>query len=149
MQVLSNALAALRNRGSEEPTPTAIPIISAADFERLVLNGKGPMVVEFFSPECRACRIMDPVIHEVADRLGEDITFYKVNVLVDWQLANDMNVRAVPEFFMYENGSLVRRSYFPPDADTIEREISQTFEKEEPTTDAMLAWRGQDVPLTR
>lgn len=57
-----------------------IKIANEATFSHLVLDGKGPVVVEFMSYGCGFCRSIEPILQQVADNLRSTQKFFRVNV---------------------------------------------------------------------
>ena len=79
-----------------------INIESAADFQDRVMDAGGRVVVDFWASWCGPCRMMAPVMHELAEKY--DITVCKVNVDEVPEPAMQFRVDSIPAFFLIENG---------------------------------------------
>ena len=87
--------------------------VTEATFSQLVLDGVGPMVVEFMSYGCGFCRAIEPIFQEVAENLHTKQKFFRVNVPVEHELAKTYEVEATPTFVMFLNGVEVGRTEGP------------------------------------
>lgn len=78
--------------GSNEPIRT----VTGETFDPLVLRGEGPIVVEFMSYGCAHCRVIEPILQEVAALLKHKATAFRVNIAVDPALAATYEVQGPP-----------------------------------------------------
>jgi thioredoxin 1 len=105
-----------------------IRTITNATFGRLVLEGSGPIAVEFMSYGCGFCRAIEPILQQVARKLHSKQTFYRVNVPVDHTLAETYVIEATPTFVMFRNGVEVGRAEGPdPTPESITAIVTQPF----------------------
>ncbi len=83
--------------------------ITSDTFQGLVLESEKPVVVDFWAPWCGSCRMIAPVIDEIAaDR--EDIVVGKVNVDDAPDIAQRYGIQGIPFIGLFENGQLVRNA---------------------------------------
>jgi thioredoxin 1 len=99
---------------TKDITSTEILTVDLAKFKNLVLDATGKTVVEFMSYGCSHCRVIEPIVQEVARTLGATVKFYRVDVAVDAELEERYGVEGTPTFVMFENGSEVGRAEGPP-----------------------------------
>jgi thiol-disulfide isomerase/thioredoxin len=99
---------------TKDTTSTEILTVNRTTFQNLVLDATGKTVVEFMSYGCSHCRIIEPVVQEVARTLAAKVKFYRVNVAVDADLEERYGIEGTPTFVMFENGSEVGRTEGPP-----------------------------------
>ena len=84
-------------------------VITKENFEELVLNGEKTVLLDFWAEWCGPCRMMSPVIDEIADE-RPDILVGKVNVDNDPELANRFGIVSIPTFIVLNNGTPVAQT---------------------------------------
>jgi thioredoxin 1 len=106
-----------------------IQTVTAATFDRLVLNGEGPIVVEFMSYGCAHCGVIEPNLQQVAKIVESTETIYRVNIAVDRELADLYQVQGTPTLIMFLNGAVVGRDEGPsPAVSNILAVVRQPYE---------------------
>jgi thioredoxin 1 len=90
------------------PTKSSL-ILEATDetFASLVLNAEVPVLVEFWATWCPPCRMLEPVLAEIAAERAGELRVVKVNADVATETARDARVMAVPTVQVYSGGRLV------------------------------------------
>ncbi|MDE8701789.1 thioredoxin family protein [Adlercreutzia equolifaciens] len=73
------------------------------NFDHEVTEAAGRVLVDFWSPGCGPCRVMEPVLANVASR-HPDVKFAKMNAAENPDVAWAFNVVAVPTLVLFENG---------------------------------------------
>jgi thioredoxin 1 len=86
-----------------------IHTLTGDTFSSLVLNGEGPMVVEFMSYGCAYCRALEPALQQVAGILKSKETIFRVNIAVDQELADHYEIHGTPTMILFLNGQEVGR----------------------------------------
>lgn len=82
--------------------------ISNGNFESEVLNSQVPVLVDFYADWCGPCKMIAPLVHEVADEHPE-IKVVKINVDDEMDLAKKYRVMSIPTLLVFKNGELVKR----------------------------------------
>ncbi len=77
------------------------------DFDREVLQAKVPVLVDFYAQWCGPCKMVAPVVDEVADELGAAARVVKVDVDEAQQLAAKFGVMSIPTFLVFNGGKVV------------------------------------------
>ncbi|MCX7997000.1 MAG: thioredoxin [Patescibacteria group bacterium] len=81
-------------------------IVTKDSFQAEVVNKKGLVLVDFFAEWCGPCKMVGPIIDELSKEMP-DVTFVKVNVDNDPELASEYNVTSVPSFFIFKDGKVI------------------------------------------
>lgn len=83
--------------------------ISSQSFESEVLQAGKPVLVEFGAVWCQPCRVLEPVLEELAGEWGDAVTVAKLDVDEAAQITMDYQVLSVPTMMLFKNGKLVER----------------------------------------
>jgi thioredoxin 1 len=78
--------------------------VSDSTFEQDVLRSDRPVVVDFWAPWCGPCRMIAPILDEMASEHGERVRFMKMNVDDNPQTAARFNVLSIPMVVLFEGG---------------------------------------------
>lgn len=98
--------------------------LSGDQFETEVLQATQPVMVDFSAVWCGPCKMLDPVVKQLADQWDGQVKFCKLDVDNDPQLAEEYSVMGVPTLMLFKNGKPVERvSGFQP-KDRLEKRFS-------------------------
>ena len=91
--------------------------VTKNNFQKEVLEAEGIVLVDFWASWCAPCRMLSPVIDQVAEELS-DIKVVKVNVTDEEELAAAYNVMSIPTLIVFKGGQEVNRSmgFIPKEA---------------------------------
>ena len=80
--------------------------ITRNNFEQEVLHSDKPVLIDFWAPWCGPCRMLSPVISEIAEEYGDKIKVCKVNVDDEGELAASFNVVSIPTLVVVKDGKV-------------------------------------------
>lgn len=79
------------------------------NFDELVLQADKPVLVDFWAPWCMPCRMLAPVVEELAEEMNEQAAVGKINVDEEGELARQFKVNSIPTLIVFEQGRETRR----------------------------------------
>ena len=82
--------------------------ITSENFEKEVLNSKKPVVVDFYADWCGPCKMMGPIIDELAGE-NDNIKVGKVNVDETQELAVKYGIMSIPTIIIFKNGNIAKK----------------------------------------
>ena len=80
--------------------------ISEAAFDQDVLKSGKPVLIDFWAEWCGPCRALTPIFEEVATSYHQQVTFGKVNIDEDPQIASKYGVMSIPTLILFKNGEV-------------------------------------------
>jgi thioredoxin 1 len=85
-----------------------IAIKSLAEFQQIINSGK-PVLIDFWAAWCGPCRAISPVLENLSDQ-GDysGVEFYKVNVDEQTDIAQEVGIKAMPTFMLFQGGNKVK-----------------------------------------
>ena len=74
-----------------------------------IIQSDKPVLVDFFATWCGPCQTLAPILKEVKDNLGDQVSIIKIDVDKNQQLAAQYQVRGVPTMILIKNGKQLWR----------------------------------------
>ena len=78
--------------------------VTDATFDGVVTTHR-PVVIDFWAPWCGPCRVIAPVLEEIAGELGDQVTIGKVNVDEHPALASRFGIQSIPQLLFFKGGA--------------------------------------------
>ncbi len=90
-----------------------------------IINQDKPVLIDFFAEWCGPCKAMSPILKQVKDNLGNDISVIKVDVDKNQSLASRYQVRGLPTLMLFKKGKQLWRQSGVLSSDEIIKIINQ------------------------
>ncbi|WP_350344185.1 thioredoxin [Proteinivorax tanatarense] len=81
--------------------------VNSSSFDQEVLQNDKPVLVDFYADWCGPCKMLAPVIDEVATDYNDKVKVVKVNVDENQDLAGEYGVMSIPTLIFFKNGEAV------------------------------------------
>ena len=82
--------------------------VTDATFAADVLQADGPVLVDFWAEWCGPCKMVAPVLNEIAGEYAGKITVAKVNIDENPSIARDYQILSIPTMSVFEKGQIVK-----------------------------------------
>ena len=80
--------------------------LDESNFDREVNQSEKPVIVDFWAEWCGPCKMIAPLLDEIAKEKAESVKVAKVNVDENQSLSFKFNIRAIPSLLFFKNGQL-------------------------------------------
>ncbi len=88
---------------------TATKTVTDSSFKTEVLSSDKPVLVDFWAEWCGPCKMIAPILGEIASEQSENLTVAKLNVDENPDLAMRFNVMSIPTLLVFDKGEVAKR----------------------------------------
>lgn len=74
-----------------------------------IIHSEKPVLIDFFATWCGPCQTLAPILKQVKNKLGDQISIIKIDVDKNQQLASQYQVRGVPTMILFQKGKQIWR----------------------------------------
>ena len=107
-RIRAKKLEEMLEKSQKQKTESAVTL-TFASFDKFLENTTLPVLVDFWAAWCMPCKIMAPVIEELARDYAGKAAFAKVNVDENPEVASRHNIMSIPHFIIFRNGRPAER----------------------------------------
>src|ERR671929_1771934 len=87
----------------------AITDVSDSNFQAEVIESDTPVLVDFWAPWCGPCRIVHPVLEQIAQERGDELRIVKLNVDENQQTAAAFEILSIPTLILFKGGQVAKK----------------------------------------
>ena len=88
----------------------AVTTLTEATFDEVVNSASAPVVVDFWAEWCGPCKMIAPILDEIADEQGDSVQITKLNVDENPAIAQRFGVMSIPTLLVFRDGEVDKRS---------------------------------------
>ena len=81
-------------------------VVEDATFEEEVTKSSTPVVVDFWADWCGPCKMIAPIVEDLAEEMGDKVKFAKVDVDSNPKVAMQFSIRSIPTLLIFKEGKV-------------------------------------------
>jgi len=80
--------------------------VTDSTFDQEVLQSDKPVLVDYWAEWCGPCKMIEPILHELADEFGDQVKIAKLNIDENQQVTNQFKIRGIPTLMVFADGKV-------------------------------------------
>jgi len=138
--------AALEVQVAKRSQPRGKPIpVTDATFDSVVGNSDLPVLVDFWASWCGPCRMVAPVLEQIAAEMKDELRIVKYNTEENKRVASALNIRSLPSMVLFRDGEVVDVQIGAVPAPRLRTWLEKRLAPKKPSLLSRL-WPGGDKP---
>jgi thioredoxin 1 len=101
--------------------------LTGSNFEQEVLKSAQPVLVDFWAEWCGPCRMMNPIIAEIASAYAGKVKVGKVNVDQNAELSSQYGIQGIPALLIFKNGEVAKQIVGAQPADKLKSALDSVI----------------------
>ena len=94
-------------KSTEKETKQYVSQVTDSSFDKDVLDSDIPVLVDFWAPWCGPCRMVAPVVSEIAQQFKDKVKVVKLNTDENPEVASQYGIRSIPTLMIFKEGQRV------------------------------------------
>jgi thioredoxin 1 len=86
-----------------------VPELTDQNFEAEVLQAPGLVFVDFWAPGCGPCRMIAPIVDELAAENADSLKVARINIYDSPEVATNYGISSIPTLMLFKNGEVIDR----------------------------------------
>jgi len=107
--------------------PEMVKVSGDASFKKDVLESKLPVFVDFYADWCGPCRMLSPIVEDLAKEYDGKVVFYRINIDKNEALANKYEINSIPAIKVFKSGKIVADTLGFKTAEQLRPEIQKAL----------------------
>lgn len=99
--------------------------ITKSNFEKEVIFSEFPVVLDFWATWCGPCKMLSPVLDELAAEYSDRARFCKVNVDDELELSARFGIASIPTLIFFKNGEILKKTVGYREKDELEETLKE------------------------
>ena len=101
--------------------------VTSENWEQEVTNSDKPVLVDFWAEWCGPCRMVGPVVEQIAQSYSDKIKVVKLNVDENQEIAMKYGIQSIPSLLIFKNGKEIKRTIGAAPKDTYVKFINEVI----------------------